>query len=137
MTDKGFSAEEKAAMKERARELKANAKAADAEADALQKISEMPSAERAIAERIHELVKQHTPELQAKTWYGQPAYTKNGEVVFFFQSAAKFSTRYSTLGFSDAANLDDGSMWPTSYALTGLTPADEKLIIALITKAAG
>ena len=132
-----FTAEEKAAMKERAKELKAQASTAEAEADTLAKIAEMPPADRAIAERVHAIVKENAPQLLPKTWYGQPAYARNGVVVLFFQSSAKFNTRYNTLGFSDAAQLDDGTMWPSSYAITSLTAADEKVLVALVKKAAG
>ena len=132
-----FTAEEKAAMKERARELKSQATAAEGLADVQAKIAEMPQRDQVIANRLHEIVAEHAPTLLAKTWYGQPAYTKDGVVVMFFQSSAKFNTRYSTLGFSDAAQLDDGSMWPSSYAITQLTPSDEKTIVALVKKAVG
>jgi len=131
----GFSAEEKAAMKERARELKAAARGKDAESDVLAKIAEMPEPDRAMAERLHALVKASAPALAPRTWYGMPAYAKDGKVVCFFQSAHKFKSRYATLGFSDRANLDKGAMWPTSFALTSLTPADEKKIAALVKKA--
>ncbi len=134
-----FTDEERAAMKERARELKAAARAdqdrAAGESDVLAKIAEMPQADRAIAERIHTIVKASAPELSPRTWYGMPAYTKAGKVVCFFQSAQKFKTRYATLGFSDRANLDDGDMWPTAFALKGLTPAEEAKIVALVKKA--
>jgi len=143
MTDKkneSFTADERAAMKERAAELKAQAKQKDKAAaglkDLLAKIAEMPEPDRGIATRIHEIITEHAPGLSAKTWYGQPAWTKDDKVVAFFQSAAKFTTRYATFGFQEAANLDDGSMWPTSFAVTSLTKADEKTIAALITKAA-
>ena len=135
----GFSAEEKAAMKERARELKAEERAnkdrAAGEADLLAKIAEMPEADRVMASRIHELVTATAPDLFPKTWYGMPAYARDGKVVCFFKSAAKFDSRYATLGFEEAANIDDGNMWPTSYALTKLTAADEKVITALVAKA--
>jgi uncharacterized protein YdhG (YjbR/CyaY superfamily) len=127
----GFSAEEKAAMRERAREAKEGA----GESDLLAKIAEMPEPDRDMAERIHALMKATAPELTAKTWYGMPAYAKGGKVVCFFQSAAKFKARYATIGFSETANLDDGAMWPTSYALTKLTAAEEKKIAALVKKA--
>jgi hypothetical protein len=134
--DKGFSAEEKAAMKERAKEMKAEAAKADGESDALAKINEMPEPERAMAKRLHEIIKTNAPNLTAKTWYGQPAYAnKDGKVVCFFQSAQKFNTRYATLGFSEDAKLDEGSMWATSYALKELTAADEAKIAALVKKA--
>ena len=126
-----FTAEEKAAMKERAKELKSEA----AESDVLAKIAEMPEPDRAMAERIHAVVKASAPELSPRTWYGMPAYAKGGKVVCFFQSAEKFKSRYATFGFSDEAKLDDGSMWPTSYALKKLTGAQEKQIAALVKKA--
>ena len=127
-------------MKERAKELKAEARAsknkADGESDVLAKIAEMPAPDRAMAERLHAIVKANAPGLSPKTWYGMPAYAKDGKVVCFFQSADKFKSRYATLGFSDEANLDDGAMWPTSFALTTLTAADEKKIGALVKQAA-
>jgi uncharacterized protein YdhG (YjbR/CyaY superfamily) len=132
---KGFTAEEKAAMRERARELKASASKADAERDVLAKIAEMPEADRAMAERLHGLIKESAPTLSPRTWYGMPAYAKDGQVVCFFQSGQKFKTRYATLGFSDKANLDKGAMWPTAFALTELTAAEEKKIAALVKKA--
>ena len=132
----GFTAAEKAAMRERARELKAEARKADGEKALLAKIAEMPDSDRAMAERIHEIVKANAPDLSPKTWYGMPAYAnKEGKVVCFFQDAAKFDARYATLGFGDTANLDDGAMWPTSFALKKLTAADEKRIAALVKKA--
>ena len=134
--DKGFTAEEKAAMKERALELKAAAKKADGESTLLAKINEMPEPERSMAARLHEIIKANAPDLMPKTWYGMPAYAKDDKVVCFFQSAAKFNTRYSTLGFNDSANLDDGVMWPTAYALKALTQDEETRIAALIKKAA-
>ena len=134
-TDDGFTAEEKAAMKERARELKRNASAAEDEQAVLEKIASMPDADRVIAERIHALVKATAPDLTARLWYGMPAYYKDGKSVCFFQDAAKFKARYSTLGFNEGASLDDGNMWPTSYALTKLTPADEKRIVELVKQA--
>jgi uncharacterized protein YdhG (YjbR/CyaY superfamily) len=112
------------------------AKGQDAEADALAKIAELPEPDRSLAERIHELVKASVPELTARTWYGMPAYAKDGNVLCFFQSGQKFRTRYSTLGFSDQAKLDDGTMWPTSFALTELTDDDEARIAALVKQAA-
>ena len=134
----GFTAEEKAAMKERARELKAAASKADAERDVLAKIAEMPDADRAMAERIHTIVTRSAPALSPKTWYGMPAYAKeDGKIVCFFQSAAKFKSRYATFGFNDTAKLDDRGMWPTSFALKKLTAADEKKIAALVKKAVG
>jgi len=137
---KGFTDEERAAMRERARELKAERRGpragkADAESDVLSKIAEMPQADRAMAERLHALIKTSAPDLSPRTWYGMPAYAKDGKVVCFFQSGHKFKTRYATFGFSDKANLDDGSMWPTSFALKKLTAADEKKIGALVKKA--
>jgi uncharacterized protein YdhG (YjbR/CyaY superfamily) len=133
---KAFSAEERAAMKERAKEMKAEAEKADGENAVLEKIAEMPEPERAMAKRLHEIVKANAPTLLPKTWYGQPAYAKDGEVVCFFQSAQKFNTRYATFGFSDAANLDDGDLWPVAYALKELTPTIEAKITALVKKAA-
>jgi uncharacterized protein YdhG (YjbR/CyaY superfamily) len=133
----GFTAEEKAAMKERARELKAEQSKAAGESDLLAKIAEMPKADRVLAERIHEFVKTTAPSLSPKTWYGMPAYANDaGKIVVFFKSAEKFKSRYATLGFEEAAQLDDGAMWPTSFALTSLTAADEKKITALVKKAA-
>ena len=132
---KGFTAEERAAMKERARELKAEARKADGESDLLAKIAEMPAPDRALAERVHAIVKANAPDLSPKTWYGMPAYAKGGKVVCFFQSAQKFNSRYATFGFNDTANLDDGAMWPTSFALTELTAAEEARIGALVKKA--
>ena len=132
---KGFTAEERAAMRERARELKAQGRKADGERDLLEKIAEMPDADRAMAERLHAIVKSAAPDLAPRTWYGMPAYAKDGDVVCFFQSAQKFKSRYATLGFSDKANLDKGAMWPTSFALKGLTAAEEKKIGALVKKA--
>jgi uncharacterized protein YdhG (YjbR/CyaY superfamily) len=132
---KGFTAEERAAMKERARELKAAAGKADAESDVLAKIAEMPEPDRAMAERLHALIKASAPALTPRTWYGMPAYAKGGKVVCFFQSADKFKSRYATFGFSDTANLDEGAMWPTSFALKELTAAEEARIGALVKKA--
>lgn len=139
----GFSDEERAAMKERAQELKAEARRgaraskADRESAVLAKIVEMPEPDRTMAERLHAIIKASAPDLSPKTWYGMPAYAnKDGKVVCFFQSAAKFSARYATLGFSDAANLDDGAMWPTAFALKELTAAEEVRISALVKKAA-
>ena len=138
-TSKGFTDEERAAMKERARELKAEARAdkdkADGESDVLAKIAEMREPDRAMAKRLHAIIKASAPALSPKTWYGMPAYARDGKVVCFFQSAQKFNTRYATLGFSDAANLDEGAMWPTSFALKELTAADEAKIGALVKKA--
>ena len=139
-TSQGFTAEEKAAMKERARELKAEERAnkdrAAGENDVLAKIAEMPEPDRSMARRIHAIVKDSAPALSPKTWYGMPAYAnKDGKVVCFFQSAAKFDARYATFGFNDTANLDEGAMWPTSFALKELTAAEEARIAALVKKA--
>ena len=132
----GFTAEEKAAMRERAKELKAEKNKAAGESDLLSKIAEMPPADRSLAERIHAIVKANAPTLSPKTWYGMPAYANDdGKIVCFFKSADKFKSRYATLGFEESANLDAGGMWPTSWALTELTPADEKKIVALVKKA--
>jgi uncharacterized protein YdhG (YjbR/CyaY superfamily) len=133
----GFTAEERAAMRERARELKAAAGKADGERDVLEKIAEMQESDRAIAERLHAIVKANAPGLSPKTWYGMPAYAKDDKVVCFFQSSQKFKTRYATFGFSDRANLDDGSMWPTYFALKELTAAEEERISALVKTAVG
>jgi uncharacterized protein YdhG (YjbR/CyaY superfamily) len=136
---RGFSADEKAAMKERAKELKAEERAnksrEEGERELLAKIAEMPESDRVMAERIHEIVKANAPELSPKTWYGMPAYTRDGKIVCFFKAAAKFDSRYATLGFEELSNLDEGNMWPTSYALTKLTAADEARIAALVKKA--
>jgi uncharacterized protein YdhG (YjbR/CyaY superfamily) len=132
----GFSAEERAAMKERAQELKAEALKADGESALLAKLTEMQAPDRAMGERLHAIVTASAPGLMPKTWYGMPAYAKDGKVLCFFQSAEKFGSRYATFGFSDEANLDDGAMWPTSFALKKLTAADEKRIAALVKKAA-
>jgi uncharacterized protein YdhG (YjbR/CyaY superfamily) len=133
---KGFTAAERAAMRERAQELKAEARKADGEKALLAKIAEMPKPDRVMAERLHAVVKASAPGLSPKTWYGMPAYAnEDGKVVCFFQSAAKFDSRYATFGFNDTANLDDGAMWPTSFALKKLTSADEKKIAALVKKA--
>ena len=138
-TSKGFTDGERAAMKERAQELKAEARAnkskADGERDVLAKIAEMKGPDRALAKRLHAIVTASAPTLAPKTWYGMPAYAKDGKVVCFFQSAQKFNTRYATFGFSDKANLDKGAMWPTSFALKELTAADEAKIGALVKKA--
>ena len=131
----GFTAEERAAMKERARELKAAQGRADGEKAVLAKIAEMPKPDRVMAERIHAIVKANAPDLSPRTWYGMPAYAKDGKVVCYFQDAAKFKSRYATFGFNDAANLDAGNMWPTSFALTELTAAEEKKIGTLVKKA--
>ncbi len=138
---RGFTDEERAAMKERAQELKAAARRgpragkADRENDVLAKIAEMPEPDRAMAERLHAIVKASAPALSPRTWYGMPAYAMDGKVVCFFQSAQKFKTRYATFGFSDQANLDEGAMWPTTFALKKLTAADEARIGALVKKA--
>jgi uncharacterized protein YdhG (YjbR/CyaY superfamily) len=137
---KGFTDEERAAMRERAQELKGarrgtRAGKADGESDMLAKIAEMPEPDRAMAERLHSIVKAIAPDLTPRTWYGMPAYARDGKVVCFFQSAQKFKTRYATLGFSDKANLDEGAMWPVAFALKELTAADEKRIGALVKKA--
>ena len=138
-TDDGWTAEERAAMKERARELKAEARAsknkAAGESDLLAKIAEISEPDRTMAARLHEIVKASAPALAPKTWYGMPAYARDGKVLCYFQSAQKFNSRYATFGFSDTANLDEGSMWPTSFALKKLTAADEARIAALVTKA--
>lgn len=137
--DTGFSAEEKAAMKERAKELKTSERAdrdrAAGESDLLAKIAEMAEPDRLMATRLHAIVSANAPDLWPKTWYGMPAYAIEGKVVCFFQSAQKFNTRYCTLGFNDTANLDDGAMWPTSFAVMELTDEVEKRIAALIKKA--
>jgi uncharacterized protein YdhG (YjbR/CyaY superfamily) len=136
---KGFTDEERAAMKERAQELKAAARAnkdkADGESAVLAKIAEMPEPDRAMAKRLHAIIKASAPALSPRTWYGMPAYAKDGNVVCFFQSAQKFKTRYATLGFSDKANLDEGAMWPTAFALKELTANEEARISALLKKA--
>ena len=132
----GFTAEERAAMRERARELKAEAQRADGERAVLAKIAEMQGPDRAMAKRLHEIVKASAPSLSPKTWYGMPAYAnKDGKVVCFFQSAQKFKSRYATLGFNDEANLDEGAMWPTSFALKELTATEEAKISALVKRA--
>lgn len=137
----GFTAEERAAMKERARELKAeermNKDRAEGEKALLAKIAEMPEPDRSMAERIHAIITASAPVLAPKTWYGMPAYARDGKIVCFFQSAAKFNARYATFGFNDTANLDEGAMWPTSFALIALTPAEEAKITALVKKAVG
>ena len=136
---KGFTSDEKAAMRERAKELKAESRAsvdrADGERDLLAKIAEMPASDRVMAERLHALITATAPELAPKTWYGMPAYTKDGKLVCFFKAASKFDSRYATFGFEENANLDEGAMWPTSWALTKLTAADEAKIRALVKKA--
>jgi len=133
---KGFTDEERSAMQQRARELKAEAEKADGESAVLTKIAEMQAPDRAMAKQFHAIIKASAPALSPKTWYGMPAYAKDGKVVCFFQSAQKFKTRYATFGFSDKANLDEGHMWPTSYALKELTAAEEAKISALVKKAA-
>ena len=138
----GFSADERAAMKERAKELRAEAKGAKdrekGEADLRAKIDEMPEADRVLAEAIHAIVTEHAPQLMPKTWYGMPAYADaDGKAVCFFKAASKFGSRYAELGFNEQAHLDDGTMWPTAYAITTLSKADEKLIATLVTKAVG
>jgi uncharacterized protein YdhG (YjbR/CyaY superfamily) len=136
---KGFTDEERAAMKERAKELKAEARAnknkAEGESDVLAAINAMSEPDRAMAERLHEIIKASAPILLPKLWYGMPAYTNDGKIVCFFQSAQKFNTRYATLGFSDQANIDEGAMWPTAFALRELTAAEEERISALVKKA--
>jgi uncharacterized protein YdhG (YjbR/CyaY superfamily) len=132
---KGFTDEERAAMKERAQELKAEAAKADEESALLAKIAEMKGSDRAIAKRLHAIIQASAPALSPKTWYGMPAYAKDGKVVCYFQSAQKFKSRYATIGFSDEANLDDGAIWPTSFALKELTAAEEAKIGALLKKA--
>ena len=136
-TAPAFSAEERAAMKERAKEVKRASNRADAASDVLAKNAEMPDADRTRAERLHALITASAPDLAPKLWYGMPAYAKDGKIVCFFQAAEKFKTRYATLGFNDTASLDDGTMWPTAYALTTLTAADEATIGALVTRAVG
>jgi uncharacterized protein YdhG (YjbR/CyaY superfamily) len=141
-TDLGWTEEERAAMKEHAAELKraggkGAAKAAEEAQACLDKIAEMPEADRVLAERVHAIVTETAPELTIKTYYGMPAYARDGKVVCWFKAAAKFNTRYATMGFSDAAHLDDGTVWPTEYAITQLTPADEKTIARLVEKAVG
>jgi uncharacterized protein YdhG (YjbR/CyaY superfamily) len=136
---KGFTAEERAAMRERAKELKAEERAnrsrADGERDVLQAIAKMQATDRAMAERIHEIVTTTAPDLMPKTWYGMPAYARDGKVVCFFKNAEKFNSRYATLGFEEAANLDEGAMWPTAFALLKLTKGDEAKIAALVKRA--
>jgi uncharacterized protein YdhG (YjbR/CyaY superfamily) len=132
---KGFTAEERAAMKERAQELKAEARKADGEKAVLEKIAEMPEPDRAMAERLHAVIKASAPGLSPKTWYGMPAYAKDGKVVCYFTPASKFNSRYATFGFNDEANLDEGAMWPVSFALNELTAAEEARIGALVKRA--
>jgi uncharacterized protein YdhG (YjbR/CyaY superfamily) len=132
----GFTEEERAAMKERAQELKAEGRGDDAESAVLAKIAEMPEPDRAMATRLHAIVKASAPALTPRTWYGMPAYAKDGTVICFFQGAHKFKARYATIGFNSGANLDEGAMWPTAFALKELTPAEEARIAALVKKAA-
>lgn len=132
---KGFTADERAAMKERAKELKAASSREEGQRDLLAKIAEMPDSDRVIAERIHAIVTASAPSLAPKTWYGMPAYARDDKIVCFFQPADKFKARYATFGFNDDARLDEGTIWPTSWALTKLTAADEKTIGALVKKA--
>jgi uncharacterized protein YdhG (YjbR/CyaY superfamily) len=134
----GFTNEERAAMRERVKEQKAAARRADkgdGESDLLAKIAEMQESDRVMAERLHAIVKSNAPALSSRTWYGMPAYAKDGKVLCFFRSAQKFKTRYATFGFSDQANLDEGNMWPTDFALKKLTPAEEAQIAALLKRA--
>jgi uncharacterized protein YdhG (YjbR/CyaY superfamily) len=135
-TTKGFTADEKAAMRERAKELKAEAARADGEKALLEKVAEMKGSDKALATRLHELVTEAAPGLAPKTWYGMPAYAKDDKIVCYFKAAEKFKSRYATFGFEDAANLDEGAMWPTCFALTQLTAAEEAKISALVKKAA-
>jgi uncharacterized protein YdhG (YjbR/CyaY superfamily) len=141
-TTEVWTDEERAAMQEHVKDMKKSARRgkateADGEADLLEKVAEMPPSDRAMAERIHAIIKETAPDLESRTWYGMPAYARDGKVVCFFQPAIKFKARYATLGFNDAATLDDGSMWPTSWALTKLTPADEKQVAQLVKRAVG
>lgn len=133
----GFTAEERAAMREHVRELKAAANGANGEADVLAKIAALPEPDRAMATRLHAIIRAAAPALAPRTWYGMPAYARAGNVLCFFQPASKFKARYGTLGFNDKARLDDGAMWPTSFALTRLTAAEEARITALVKKAVG
>ena len=133
----GFTEEERSAMKERAKELKAAGRKADEENALLEKLAEMPEADRVIGERIHAIVKKHAPGLQPKLWYGMPAYAKNGKIVCFFKAADKFKSRYATFGFEETALLDDGTMWPIAWALTKLAKAHEATIAELVKRAAG
>jgi uncharacterized protein YdhG (YjbR/CyaY superfamily) len=137
MKSEGFTAEERAAMKARAQEVRADKDKANGENAVLAKIAEMQGSDRVMAEKLHALIKASAPTLSPKTWYGMPAYAKDGKIVCFFKSAQKFKTRYATFGFEEAANLDDGTMWPTAFALTEVTPADEARIGALVKKAVG
>lgn len=140
-TTQTWTDEERDAMKERARELKVEkrrgAKNVDGQQDLLSKIADLPEPDRAMAERVHAVIKAGVPELEPRTWYGMPAYAKDGKIVCFFQSAAKFKARYATFGFSEEAQLDDGDMWPTSFGLARLTPAVEKKLVELVKKAVG
>ena len=131
----GFTAEERAAMRERAKELKAEANKVDGEKALLAKVAQMKGSDRKMGKRVHELVKEVAPDLTPRTWYGMPAYEKDGKVLCFYRAAAKFKSRYAALGFSDQANLDDGAMWPTDFALKDIGPAEEKKIRALLKKA--
>jgi len=131
----GITAEEKAAMRELVKERRRNASAAEEAAEVLEKINAMPPSDRAMAKKVHAIIKSAAPELAPKTWYGMPAYYKDGKVICYFQDAAKFKSRYATLGFSDAAALDDGAIWPIAYAVSELNPADEARISALVKKA--
>lgn len=135
-TGASFTAEERAAMRERAKELKAEAAKADGEKALLAKVAEMADADRVMAERLHTIVMAAAPHLAPKTWYGMPAWAKDGKVLCFFKAAAKFDERYASFGFNDVATLDHGAMWPTAWALTELTAADEKKLTALVKKAA-
>jgi uncharacterized protein YdhG (YjbR/CyaY superfamily) len=132
-----FTSEERAAMRERAKELKAGAEKAAGESAVLAAIAKMPEPDRALGKKLHAIIKAAAPELSPKTWYGMPAYARDGNTVCFFQNASKFKTRYATLGFSDKARLDDGEMWPTAFALKKLTAAEEKRIVALLKRAIG
>lgn len=143
-SDKGFSAQERAAMKERAAELKASSrrgsaaeKAAADLADLRAKVEEMTGTDRAIAEALHSIVSEHAPQLAARTWYGMPAYARDGKAIVFFKAAGKFKTRYAEVGFNEQAQLDDGAMWPTAYAVTELTPAVQAALVELVRRAAG
>ena len=133
----GFTDEERAAMKDRVQEMKASAQKADGESEVLAKIAELPASDRALGKRLHAIIKASAPALSPRLWYGMPAYAKDGKIVCHFQSAQKFKTRYATLGFSDAANLDEGAMWPVAFALGKLTAADESRIGELVKKAVG
>jgi uncharacterized protein YdhG (YjbR/CyaY superfamily) len=132
---RGFTAEERAAMKEHAQELKAVKNTAEAEQEVLAKIAEMPASDRALGKRVHEIIKASAPALSPRTWYGMPAYAKDGKIVCFFQSAAKFKSRYATFGFNDSANLDEGAMWPIAFALQKLTATEEARIAGLVKRA--